>query len=228
MGLSVNEQVTDSAGKTHSVSWTEWDGPPLDQIDQRAPWEERSHLRALRTRRLREHWGVRVFKQGERTAAVDMIREIIRQSGNSSFLYVWDPYFDSSAARDFLGWLPRKTACQILCGNHKGLSPKSLIPLDSQQPLARMKTALNILRGPPQSRQIACRFRVKLGSKRYDPIYHDRFIITRETAWVLGTSLNSIGKKAGSIVELLDPDPLRWLFEDEWSSPPAGWVEVGL
>jgi len=228
MGHLVRDKVTDNDGQTHQVSWPEWHGPPPDQIDECAPWGERSRLRALRTRRLREHWGVRVFKKGERTAAVDMIREIIRQSGDSGFLYLWDPYFDSVVANDFLGWLPPGSACQILCGNGKGLSLGSPIPLDPQRKLADIAAALDVLRRPPKSRQIACRFRAKRGPNGYAPIYHDRFIITRNAAWVLGASLNGIGNKEGSIVEILDPDPLRWLFEDEWASPEAGWVEVRL
>jgi len=227
MGLSKTEQVTDSSGLTHPVAWTQWDGPPFDQIDQHVPWKQRSSLRALRTRRLQEHADVRLFKKGQRKAAVEMIRDIIRKSQDSTFLYIWDPYFDASVTSDFLGWLPPKIACRILCGQPRKMQNGQPIEATYNDLFTDMRAALSVLRQPPKLRQIDCHFRVQPAHK-YLAIYHDRYIITLNAAWVLGASLNGIGKKEGSIVQLLDPDPLRWLFEDEWAASPAGWVEVVL
>jgi hypothetical protein len=156
-----------------------------------------------------------------------MIREIIRKSEDSSFLYVWDPYFDATVASDFLGWLPPKTACRILCGRPAKMQKGRPLEAVYNGLFTDARAALAVLRQPPKSRQIDCRFRVQ-PAHRYLAIYHDRFVITRNAAWVLGASLNGIGKKESSIVQLLDPDPLRWLFEDEWAASPAGWVEVSL
>jgi hypothetical protein len=229
MGISTTaELVTDSSGTAHSVSWIQWDGPGFDRIDQKAPWGQRSRLRALRTRKLQERSDVRIFKPGERDAALGMLREIIRKTEDSTFLYIWDPYFDSSVILDFLGWMPPKTACRILCGKPANRQKGQLVEAAYNRLFTDCRSALAALRLSPKSRQIDCRFRVRPTPSRYLAVYHDRFIITQNAAWVLGASLNGIGRKEGSIVQLLDPDPLRWLFEDEWAASPVGWVEVVL
>jgi hypothetical protein len=226
-GISTTaELVTDSSATAHSVSWIQWNGPGFSRIDQKAPWGQRSRLCALRTRRLQERADVRLFKRGERNAALGMIREVIQKSEDSKFLYIWDPYFDASVVLDFLGWLPPKTACRILCGKPPGPgSNRQAFEVAYNGLFTDLRNALTPLRQPPKSRQIDLRFRV---SGAHRPIYHDRFIITQDAAWVLGASLNGIGNKEGSIVQLLDPDPLRWLFEDEWATVPSGCLEKSL
>lgn len=202
-GAPMTVNVTDSSGAVHSVSWTQWTGG-RQRGHRSAPWVTRTSTRHQLNAQANERRRIRLFHAGQRADAMDHIRELLRTI-ESPFVYIWDPYLDVSAVKDFLGWIDPNTPCKVLtCAR-------------DQQGL--VAAALNTLRTGPPTRSIECKQRRQVPGGA--PLYHDRCIIADGVAWVLGSSLNSIGKKWALCAELVDADRLRWLFEDEWSRAPG-------
>jgi hypothetical protein len=140
---------------------------------------------------------------------------------------IWDPYFCPKDVLDFLGWVHPDTSIRILCGStSNNLNGVSRSTADIRLSLA------SLIAGPPP-RKIVGKFRVSKPVRaggRFLTIYHDRFIITDQAAWLLGSSLNSIGTKPGVVLQLIDPLRLRQLFDEEWNAnlPPAQFVDNAL
>jgi len=156
-----------------------------------------------------------------------MVRELLsHESDSSSFVYIWDPYFNVSAALDFLSWVDPRVNCRILCG--APFKSNGAVSLKDESMPVSIASVLARLRSAPLLKRVECKFKVKKDGKQYRALYHDRFIITRTAAWFLGASLNGIGTKVGAVVRLSNPDPLRWRFEDEWVASSPGVAEADL
>jgi hypothetical protein len=144
-------------------------------------------------------------------------------------LYVFDAYFDEKAAQNLLGWIHPDTKCRVLCGAGRDAG-------DAAKKATLLGTHLAALRVGPPARKIEAKFRVVpnglppkgKGAQRVGCLYHDRCIIADGAAWVLGSSLNSIGSKWALIMQLRDASRLRWLFEDEWVRSPGPFQETAL
>jgi hypothetical protein len=232
MGAGQTQVLTDSKGKQHTVEWTHWDGPPLDAINPDRPWQRREQRRPSRNLQLREHEAARLFDDGQRADVLEHLRSILAAECGG-FLYLWDPYFNEDVCVDILQWLNPDVKCRILCGGslqaeraHR-TTPPSAAGLPEVQLIAR---GLATLRNGPPSRTVECKHRVyPKANGRFAPYYHDRFLITDGSAWILGSSLNSLGNKIASVVRLVEPDRLRWMFDDEWAAaPPANVAESTL
>lgn len=211
MGFDITATLIGSDGANHHVSWTKWEHPRQPALDRASPWSERSSRRAERTRRLTERSTVHLFGPAARQEALAIIREIFRNQCEE-FVYVWDPYVDATAMLDTLNWLHPDVPCKVLGGRK--------LPADPA-----LVAALAQVRTLPRARRIECKLRIGNNNRA---IYHDRFIITRDAAWMLGGSLNGIGLKPGGIVRLLDADRFRWMFEDEWARSPPAFQEASL
>lgn len=181
--------------------------------DRLEPWMNAGYVRSRTNALLRERFRVHLFNAGSRKDVVKVIRAIVRDE-SKDFLYIWDPYFNHNDAKDFLPELPPGLRCRILCGN---CSSKS----NGKKREDLLHKELNALRSPPLKKLVECKFRRRQERNKEVSYYHDRFLITGQAAWILGSSLNSIGKKDGCLVRLLDPDRIRWMFEDEWDAKPA-------
>ena len=193
-----NGIVTDAGGTHHFVSWSPWPGgSPRRPIDKKRPWTERTRMRLLRNAKLRET--ARIFQPGQRADAVDFLRTIVSRR-TSEFLFVWDPYLDEVGVRDVLNWLHPNVECRALCGFLPGSKKQ---PPTAALTVVNLRAALSDLRTKAPVRAVECKYRIRAKTRR--PIYHDRFLITRDAAWMLGTSLNSIGTKVGGVVELDPP-----------------------
>jgi hypothetical protein len=207
--------VIDSKGTQHDVSWPPWPrGAHVSAIRPAKPWSGRAGLRAIRNLKQRERGSAFTYGHNSEATVNARLRDIVSEEIRE-FLYVWDPYLDPNAVLDVLQWSDPQVPCRILCG--------------ASNPTAPLVTALKTLRTTPWPRTVECKHRVERRGGKLRSLYHDRFIITKTAAWMLGSSLNSIGRAPGGMIRLYDPDPLRWMFEDEWVAPqPATVVETVL
>jgi hypothetical protein len=202
-------------GVTHTVRWIPQDRPGA-VADLKTPWRVRTRLRGVRALQEAEARQVRISDGTDRIAIIAMLRGILVKS--PTHVEIWDPYFSGDDVIEFLPWISPLSQCRILCGN----KAHGISNIASSQNVENIKTQLTLVRGLPRSRNINLRFRVKrdLSNPRaWKAIYHDRFLLSDIGAWVLGTSLNSIGNKPGAIVELQNPEQLLGMFDDEWSRP---------
>jgi len=195
--IKAPEDAKGSDGKYRKIEWTDWENISNLKITER-PWIKRFNMRKVRNDILNERKKVFIWQEGKRDEVSDYIRELIRERAKA-FIYIWDPYFNDIAAKDFLYEIPPWVECKILCG----------FPNKNQLFINELRT----LKSFPWNKIIECKYRVKNNR----PIYHDRFLITKDYAWILGSSFNSIGKKAGAILQILNADRIRWEFEDEWN-----------
>jgi len=213
VGVALSADVVDSSGASLNVMWPPWPGGvPLRGIRANQPWVSRASHRALRNLKQREATNAFTFGHKSEAEVAGLLREILRERIRD-FVYVWDPYLDSKAVIDILQWIHPQVPCRILCGNSANAGQK-----------AALRQALQTLRATPMVRAVECKHRVERRGTEYRALYHDRFIITRDAAWMLGASLNHIGRAPGSVMRVHDPDPLRWMFEDEWNAPLASAI----
>jgi hypothetical protein len=217
-GIAQPGVIVDSSGTSFNVEWSPWPGgSPSPGIRRDKPWISRSGRRLLRNLKQRERATNFMYGHNSAAAVTDRLRRILAEE-TSGFVYVWDPYLNTAAVLDVLQWIHPQVPCKILCG-------------ESSKParLAALQSALSTFRALSPARPVECKHRVELRGASYLAHYHDRFLITKTAAWMLGSSLNSIGRAPGGIIRLFDPDPLRWMFEDEWiATLPTTVVETVL
>jgi hypothetical protein len=212
-------------GVSHTVQWVHSDSPgPV--VDLNKPWRTRSGLRRVRALHAAEARQVRISDGTDRVNVVTMLRDILVQA--PTHVEIWDPYFCANDVLDFLPWIAPFAKCRVLCGTrltrtaHVATSPC----------IAALQLQLAVVRTLPSSRNVELRYRVAQHASTpttWNPIYHDRFLVTDSGAWVLGASLNGIGNKPGAIIALQNPEQLLGMFDDEWNRPvPPPEFEVSL
>ena len=200
-------------GKEREIKWNTLDA--RSRQGSKEPWMGGAQLRRHTNRLLQESYRVSLFKRGERDEMLKAIRNIV-QNHTREFFYICDPYVDADVVKDFLPELHPSINCKILCGMR--YEPKNK---GKKKKIKPIKNELDGLRKSPWDKSIECKFRYRKEDDNIRAYYHDRFLITRNAAWVLSFSLNWDGKKDGCLVRLLDPDRLRWMFEDEWDQGPS-------
>jgi len=196
------EEVTDSNGLPHTVNRTPPKSAVPTPISKTHPWKDRIISREKRRRKADDYKKVTVVGDGHESA-LQHLRGIVSRESSISII---DPYFAPKDFLDVLQWAPTSAQVRILCGR----------PLEKNI-LSELRDALEKFRLRNPSSDL--KFRVTRDNHR--PIYHDRLIICSDSAWILGHSLQTIGKKLGFIVQVLDNLELQEIFDNAWDNCPA-------
>jgi len=136
----------------------------------------------------------------ERQRAMADIREFLNQYGTDS-VRIWDPYFEARDLIEFLTAVNNSNAdIRVLTNRRK---QKGHDDLDAVKLWLK-----NPGPGVPPATSVSVRFFVGPS--------HDRFLLCGDKCWQLGSSLNHIGAKISTIVELPVSKPVWSAFEYAW------------
>jgi hypothetical protein len=224
-GVHLNVELPDRS--TVHVQ-TEWGTTESIHIGSRHhfPWEA-SAERAARERewtRARTSGTQRLYAGSavDRARAVDDIRGILRNS-NGGVIRIWDRYFGTREIFEFLFYVFDPKVEIRLLTSLDGVSVPAPEPVTTfagacefENPPgyreAHLRRTLSLARNLGGRASGLTNLRIRLCSHSS----HDRFIITKERAWQLGSSLNSIGQKISTLIALSDPPSVRAEFDREW------------
>lgn len=150
------------------------------------------------------------YRLNEHENAKKDILGIINESAKE-YLYFWDPYFSEKEMMEYLPFI-NNTSLDIriitdFTTDHLGKQYVSerFFSEGVAKCIEDMKKA-----GIPR---IELRYRLKKGIQ-----FHDRFLITKDRCWMLGSSFNSIGNAHSVIVEIGYPDIIYGEFVKMWDS----------
>ena len=124
-------------------------------------------------------------KKGNVLKAREFIGRILNSAHNR--LYICDPYFDMNVLQDYV------FDVKNIRVNIKILMEKKWADIKDAK---KMLAAINAYNGIDQLSSISCKV------LKGESSLHDRYIVADDTVWLLGTSLNNIGKKVSTIVKI--------------------------
>ncbi len=165
----------------------------------------------------------RIYRTGEKTPQlnfyfhsnrIEQAREAVRnliQNHTEEYIYIWDPFFDITSAEWLLPFIQCVSPLKI----------RIMTSLDKDERRNKLKESLKRLQ-KKLNLDLECRNILTKGGNR---AFHDRFIITKDRAWMLGNSLDAIGESYTGIVQFPYYEDLKNDFERIWNGMvlhPAG------
>jgi len=164
-----------------------------------------------------ERFGQQWF-HGNQEAAELFVRNLITKA--QSKILIVDPYFRTTELFNFaLATSNHQTKVYILS------SAEVLKEADDiESKFEAGDILLKQLEHLETTQKLKLSIKVMIGKR---PDIHDRFLIVDDQVWLSGNSLNEMGKRAGVIVKLPYPAPIRQRIEDIFEKSPSlkTWVE---
>lgn len=148
------------------------------------------------------------YKGNEHKKAVQDIIDIFNKK-TKEFLYLWDPYFSEKDLSEYIPYIESLSLkINIISDFASGLKNAYKGENDFKE---KIKKVINELKNAKISN---IEFRYTIGNLGFP--FHDRFIITKDNCWMIGSSFNSIGDAHSLIVKINNPDIIQEEFEKLW------------
>lgn len=228
-GIKVNVPLGDSPKSPHaeyhvhrteiSTSGIIGDEPTIPNANVRIGIATRQREKVISALRYDQKW----FRAGSRREAMEFIRSKIRRARET--VMIADPYFWGLQIDQYLWAIPNETVKAMIltsklafetgCESEKDESP-SLDDTHGSLEQTKLENFTARLEELKQVSKIALNTKVLLGKP---PVLHDRFLVVDGSAWLLGSSLNTLGDKRSSmVIQLPNPDvvlhDLATMFEE--------------
>lgn len=148
------------------------------------------------------------FPAGSRQKALDTIRRLLRDQ-ISGQVCIWDPYFGEEDLQTYLPFVVDVNMNIRIITDLTG--DRKAVEGTFEDFAKRCQKAIQDLRNAGvRNIQMRCRF------ENNGQPFHDRFILTTNRCWMLGSSLNSIGKSHSLMVEIEYPEIIQAEFDALW------------
>jgi len=164
------------------------------------------------------------FRNNAQVAEVE-IRKVIGAAKTKVLLV--DPYFTALGAKLYLPWVTGSGVQNEILTSSKGLREISLTDEGDEmggtkwakRELAHLEALSNELNHAVAARRVNSTLVKVMGGD--SPAIHDRFLVVDESAWLLGSSLNSFGTRGTMMVELPSPEAVVPELVHVWKDPTS-------